>query len=93
MALLWDVDPKAAERYAVALGAGLVRVDSQSAVIRALAADPGEVLIIIGSEIDLGAACEVAEICRIEHPAVGIVLLRHRLDVTVLASALRVRRP
>lgn len=89
MALLWDTDPGATDRYAIALGVGATRVDSQPAVLRALAADPGEVLVVIGAGIDLGLACEVAEICRIEHPHVGIVLLRGRLDVTVLASALR----
>jgi len=89
MALLWDTDPGAAERYAIALGAGAARVDSQPAVLRGLGADPAEVLVVIGVGVDLGAACELAEVCRIEYPHVGIVLLRSRLDVTVLASALR----
>ena len=40
MALLWDTDPGATERYAIALGAGSTRVDSQPAVLRALAARP-----------------------------------------------------
>ncbi len=89
MALLWDSDPKAADRYAVALGPGATRVDGQSAVLRALATDPNEILVVIGGDVDLTAACEVAEVCRIEHPQVGIVLMRHRLDVSVLGSALR----
>ncbi len=89
MALLWDTDPGAAERFAVALGAGSTRVDAQQAVLRTLSAEPSEVLVVIGPGIDLGAACEVAEICRVEYPHVGIILVRSRLDVTVLGSALR----
>ncbi len=89
MALLWDTDPATADRYDLALGAGVARVDSRPAVMRALAENPGEHLVVIGADIDLPAACEVAAQCRIERPVVGVILLRHRLDMTTLASALR----
>ncbi len=89
MSLLWDNDPKGIERYALALGAGATRVESQPALMRALAASPSENLIIIGTDVDLLAACELADICRIEQPHVGVILVRHRLDVTSLGSALR----
>ncbi len=89
MALLWDADPKNAERYALALGAGVTRVESAQALLRAVGANQAENLAVIGADIELGAACELAETCRVEEPQLGIILLRHRLDVTALAGALR----
>jgi pilus assembly protein CpaE len=89
MALLWDADPKNAERFALALGAGVTRVESAQELMRAVGANKGENLAVIGADIELGAACELAEVCRVEKPQLGIILLRHRLDVTALAGALR----
>ena len=89
MAILWHNDPRAVERYAMAVGESLHQVETAATASRVLQSDHAERLVIIGPDVDLDAACELAEITRVERPEVGVVLLRRRLDVTLLAQALR----
>jgi pilus assembly protein CpaE len=89
MTLLWDSDPASAERYEVAVGGGVQRWDTQAAMVRALDESPAENLIVIGPDVDLDPACDFSEHCRVERPELGVILLRRRLDVTVLSRALR----
>ncbi|WP_244859863.1 AAA family ATPase [Intrasporangium calvum] len=46
-------------------------------------------LVVIGPDIALDAACSLAELERVDRPELGVILLRHRVDVTTLAQALR----
>jgi pilus assembly protein CpaE len=87
--LLWDADPGAADRYNFAVGGDIVRVDSASSLQHVLQDSSGESLVVIGPEVDMQSACDFSELCRVEYPEVGVVLLRRRLDVTVLGQALR----
>ena len=89
MAILWHNDPRAAERYSMAVGETLHAVESASMASRVLTADHSERLVIIGPDVDLEHACDLSEITRVDRPEVGIILLRRRLDVTMLAQALR----
>jgi len=89
MAILWHNDPRAVERYSMAVGETLHQVESASMASRVLAADHSERLVIIGPDVDLEHACDLSEITRVDRPEVGIILLRRRLDVTMLAQALR----
>ncbi len=89
MTILWDTDPNAAEHYTFALGTGFEVVESGVAITRSLAGNPAELLVVIGPDIDLDAACQVMETVRVDRPEVGMILLRKRLDVTVLGYALR----
>jgi pilus assembly protein CpaE len=89
MTILWDTDPAALETYHYAVGGQARRVDAPQAVMRDLVASSSELLVVIGADIDVRAACDLAEQVRIERPEVGVVLLRRRLDVTVLGQALR----
>lgn len=89
MTLLWDADPGAAERYNFAVGGDIVRMENAASLMRTLQEDAREQLVLIGPEVDMQAACDFSEGCRIAHPQVGVLLLRRRLDVTVLAQALR----
>ena len=89
MAILWHNDPRAAERYSMAVGESLHAVESASMASRVLTADHSERLVIIGPDVDLEHACDLSEITRVDRPEVGIILLRRRLDVTMLAQALR----
>jgi pilus assembly protein CpaE len=57
--------------------------------MRHVADDRGELLLVVGPDVDQGSALELAEQLRIERPEIGVVLMRRRLDVTVLAHALR----
>jgi pilus assembly protein CpaE len=89
MTLLWTADLAAKEQYDFAVGNDIVRIENSALVTRALTDDVNERLVVIGPDIDASAACELAELCRIERPEVGVILLRRRLDITVLAQALR----
>lgn len=89
MTILWDFDQSAVETYRFALGGDALLLNSAPRVSRALEDDPAQLLVVIGPDIDLDAACELADRERIDRPELGVILLRHRLDVTALAQALR----
>ena len=89
MTILWDNEIGAAERYAFAIGVGVTTVENASSAARTLAADPDEQLIVIGPDVDLDGACTLIETSRVERPEAGVILLRRRLDVSVLGQALR----
>ncbi len=89
MTILWDSDPAAAENYRFAVGDQIDIAEAAQSVMRGLATNPTEMLVIVGPEVDLQAASKVAEQVRNERPEVSVILLRRRLEVTVLAQALR----
>lgn len=89
MTILWDHDPSSVDTYRFALGDDVLNLDSAPRVRRALDEDHVQSLVVIGPDVDLDSACELAEAQRIDRPDLGVVLLRHRLDVTALARALR----
>jgi pilus assembly protein CpaE len=88
MTLLWDADPGATERYVFAVGA-ISRFETQATMVRALEDNPTEMLVLIGPDVDMDAACQFAELCRVERPELGVILLRRRIDVAVLGQSLR----
>jgi pilus assembly protein CpaE len=89
MTILWDSDPAAAETYQFAVSDRLEVAEVAQSVTRALVTNPQELLVIVGPDVDLQSASSLAELIRIERPEVGVILLRRRLDVAVLAQALR----
>lgn len=89
MTLLFEADAGAAESVQFALPAPVAIVDSAPGTLRHLAEDRSELLLVVSADVDQTAALQLAEQLRVERPEVGVVLLRRRLDVTVLAHALR----
>lgn len=89
MSILWEVNPTSADNVRLALGGVLRVVESGPAALRQLGDDPAERLLVIGPEVDLTSALDVAEQLRLGRPEVGIILMRRRLDMAVLAQALR----
>ena len=89
MNILWDADATALERYRFALGGDTQALDSAAVVARALHENAGIQQVIIGPEVSLDQACELAEAARLDRPELGVILLRHRVDVTALSQALR----
>ena len=89
MTLLWDNDAGAADRYNYAVGGDINRLDSSVALIRTLEDSPRENLVIIGPDVDMESACDLSESVRVHRADVGVILLRRRLDVSVLGQALR----
>jgi pilus assembly protein CpaE len=89
MSILLEPDLNAADALRLAISGEVTVVDNGHAVHRALEQDPEELLVVIGTGFDLTAALELASEYRVHRPEVGVVLLRRRVDVTVLGQALR----
>jgi pilus assembly protein CpaE len=56
---------------------------------RVLAESPNEYAIVIGPAVDLEAAAALADTLRVTRPAISVILIRRRVDTSVLAEALR----
>src|SRR5450631_1371600 len=89
MTILWDSDPTAAETYQFAVSDRLEVVEVAQMVTRALTTNRQELLVIVGPDVDLQAASGLTEQIRSERPEVSVILLRRRLDVTIMGQALR----
>jgi len=89
MTILFTSSSTVSDSFAFAVGRESVVVDSMPALLRAADEDSNEVLVVIGPDIDLGAALQFAEANRLHRPQLGVVLARHRVDVSILAQALR----
>jgi pilus assembly protein CpaE len=89
MTILWDGDPTAAETYQFAVSDRIEVVEVAQMVTRALTANSSELLVIVGPDVDLQSASALAEQVRGERPEVSVILLRRRLNITVLGTALR----
>jgi pilus assembly protein CpaE len=89
MTILLETDPGTVEAVHYDLPGEVTVVESVPAAHRILVDNRAEVLLVVGPDIDQDAALELAEQLRVERPEVGVVLMRRRLDVTVLAHSLR----
>src|SRR3954465_5257921 len=56
---------------------------------RLLAESPDEYAIVIGPGVDLEAAAALADTLRVTRPSISVILIRRRVDTSVLAEALR----
>ena len=54
-----------------------------------LVVDPNEYAIVLGPTVDLEAAAALADTLRVTRPATSVILIRRRVDTSVLAEALR----
>jgi pilus assembly protein CpaE len=89
MTILWETNEGTAENLRMALGADMQVLDSGPAAMRQLSDDHRQLLLVVGPEVDLTAALNITEKLRLERPEVGVVLMRRRLDLTVLSHSLR----
>src|SRR5690348_1125586 len=71
------------------LGGHVRSVDDLDAALRALNDDPAEDLVVVGPDADAGAALRFAAHLRLDRPAIGLILVRDRVDVELLTEALR----
>ncbi len=69
---------------------------TQSHVVRSLeelkqtlGQSPDEYAVVLGPTVDLEAAAALADTLRVTRPAVSVILIRRRVDTSVLAEALR----
>jgi len=89
MTVVVDLDPTGAETLATALESDAVLLGSVDALHRHLEAHPGEDVIVLGPTVDLHTALGIAENLRLSRPTLGVVLVRRRIDTSILADALR----
>ena len=85
------VEPEAAsaESFAAAIGVRCRRVANLEELKRDLSEDLAEYAIVLGPSVDLDAAAALADTLRVTRPATSVVLIRRRVDTSVLAEALR----
>jgi pilus assembly protein CpaE len=88
MTTICDLNPVIAQALGSAVGESHV-VTSLEALRQRLETDPGEDTVVLGPTVDQSAAFRVAEQLRIWRPALGVILVRSRVDTGLLAEAMR----
>lgn len=64
-------------------------VDSVQSMVGFLDDHEDEDLVIIGPDIPMAVASEIAEKYRVDRPSLGVILLRRRVELSTMAEALR----
>jgi pilus assembly protein CpaE len=88
MTTICDLDPVIAQALSSAVGESRV-VTSLEALRQQLEADPTEDTVVLGPTVDQSAAFRIAEQLRIWRPALGVILVRSRVDTGLLSEAMR----
>lgn len=89
MTFLLHIDPSTAGPLLGALGVGARRVGSLPELRAGLHANPDVELVVVGPDVDLDLALELASAQRLAQANVGVVLVRTRIDSGLLTQALR----
>ena len=89
MTILLDSAPEQTSNYVGAIPGLVVAVEGWPGLTKELSDRPEETLVVVGPDVPLEAALGFAEAQRMSRPALGVVLLRQRVDVKILAAALR----
>jgi pilus assembly protein CpaE len=89
MTVIIDRDAEAMSMLRQSLGADLPGLPSLDALREHLKDNPGETTVVIGPTVDQRSAFAAAERLRLSHPSLGVVLVRRRIDTSLLAEALR----
>lgn len=89
MTLLFETDPGLVSALRPAAGADTEVVDSLASLRRQLEMSGSQELVVIGPSVDESTALQFAAAERLVHPAMGVVLVRRRVDSTVLRDAMR----
>jgi pilus assembly protein CpaE len=89
MTVIVEVDTGSADALQSAVGAGTAIVPGLDQLRRHLDQHPGEYAVILGPSVDQAAGVALADTLRVTKPALGVILVRRRVDTAVLADALR----
>ncbi|GAA1735448.1 AAA family ATPase [Luedemannella helvata] len=89
MTILFEPHRREAQQFALLLGNDVHVGVAPADLARLLAEYPGEQLVILGPGVELGDALAIAADYRLSRPALGVVLIRHRVDVGLLGEAIR----
>src|SRR3954469_17140248 len=89
MAVIVDLDPAGADTLNAALGGEALVLTSVDSLRRHLDVNLGEDCVVVGPSVDQGTALALVEAMRVTRPSLGFVLVRRRIDTSVLGEALR----
>ncbi len=89
MPIIVESNPANAELFTSVTGADSEVVGSLDELKRTLAGKGEEYAVVLGPAVDLEAAAALADTLRVTRPATSVILLRRRVDTSVLAEALR----
>ena len=89
MPIIVENNASNAELFTTVSGSGTEVVASLEELKRALAVTPDEHAVVLGPGVDLEAAASLADNLRVTRPALSVILIRRRVDTSVLAEALR----
>jgi pilus assembly protein CpaE len=89
MPIIVESNGSSAELFLQVTGSGSRVVASLDELKRSLSGSPEEFAIVLGPTVDLVAGAALADTLRVSRPAVSVILIRRRVDTSVLAEALR----
>lgn len=89
MTVIVEQDPSLVETFQGALGGGSTVVGTLAQLEDHLLRHPAEFAVVLGVSVGHDSATGFAERSRVQRPALGVILVRARIDSTVLAAALR----
>ncbi len=86
--VLGDTD-RDADRFRFTLADDVAVVDTAQKLDAYLESHPDEDLVVVGPDVTMAVATEVAETYRLRRPHLGVVLMRRRMEVSTMTEALR----
>jgi pilus assembly protein CpaE len=89
MPIIVESNPANAELFTSSTGPDSEVVASLDELKRTLSAKPDEYAIVLGPAVDIDAGAALADTLRVTRPSISVILLRRRVDTSVLAEALR----
>ena len=89
MPIIVENNVNSADLFLSVTGSGSRVVASLEELKRTLSDSPAEFAIVIGPTVDLEAAAALADTLRVTRPSVSVILIRRRVDTSVLSEALR----
>ncbi len=89
MPTIVESNPANADLFTSVSGSSSRVVPNLEQLKESLADDPTEYAIVLGPGVDLEAAAALADTLRVTRPATSVILIRRRVDTSVLAEALR----
>jgi len=89
MTILFEPHRRDSQQFAVLLGSDVHTVATTADLAAMLRKNPAEMLAVLGPGVELDQALAVAAEYRVSRPAMGVVMLRDRLDVGLLGEAIR----
>jgi Flp pilus assembly CpaE family ATPase len=89
MTILYEPHRRDAQQFGVLLGSDAHTAATPADLVRLLAEFPSEPLVVLGPGVELGDGLAIAAEYRVSRPALGVIMIRDRLDVGLLGEAIR----